>query len=83
MLFHADRPHARTTPAMRDAEGFVQVQMTHIAAQITGTRQADHRIHVRAINVDLTTRLVGDLAHIYNRFLEHPVGRRVCDHAGR
>ena len=34
MRFDTDRPHAWTAAAMRDAEGLVQVEVAHIAAQI-------------------------------------------------
>ena len=50
-----DRPHARTTAAMRDAEGLVQVEMADVRSQITGARQTHHRIHVRPVHVHLST----------------------------
>src|SRR5262249_38938537 len=32
MLFHADRAHAGAAPAMRDAKGFVEIEMPNIGA---------------------------------------------------
>lgn len=36
---HSDRTHARTTSAVRDTEGLVQVEVRHIGAVVSGTTQ--------------------------------------------
>ena len=53
MLRHADRPHARAAAAVRDAERLVQVEMADVGADVARTRQADHRVHVRAVHIHL------------------------------
>ncbi|MNE25727.1 hypothetical protein D3C80_1190640 [compost metagenome] len=83
MRLDADRPHARTAAAMRNAEGLVQVEVGNVRTDIAGTGKADHGVHVGAIKIDLTTVFVGDLANLANRLLEHTVSGRVCDHAAR
>lgn len=81
MRLDADRPHARTTAAMRNAEGLVQVEVRNIRTDIAGTGETDHGVHVGAVEIDLTAMLVGDLADLANRLLEHAVGGRIGDHA--
>ena len=70
----ADGAHAGAAAAVRDAEGLVQVQVADIAAQIAGARQADHGVHVGAVDIDLPAVVMGDLADFLDRFLEHAVG---------
>ena len=45
-----------------------------------GPREADLRVHVRAVHVDLPAVLVHDLADLADRLLEHAVRRRIRDH---
>src|SRR5262249_37754462 len=72
---HADRSHARAAAAVRDAKGFMQIQMTNISTVIARTTQPALRIHVRAIHENLTTVRVHDVADFaYGRF-EHAVRR--------
>jgi hypothetical protein len=49
-----DRAHAGTAATVWDAECLMQVQVAYIAAEVTGSAEADHRIHVGAIEVDLS-----------------------------
>ena len=44
------------------------------------TRQADLRVHVRAVHVHLPAVLVHDRADVLNAFLEHAVGGRIGHH---
>ncbi|CUH41249.1 hypothetical protein RUM4293_00117 [Ruegeria atlantica] len=82
MRLDADRTHAGAAAAMRDAEGLVQVQVADVTANVTRTRQADHGVHVGAVDIDLTAVIMGDLADLLNGGLEHAMGRGVGDHAG-
>ena len=75
MLRHADRAHARTAAAVRDAERLVQVEMADVGADVARPAEADHRVHVRAVHVDLAAVLVHDLADLADRLLEHAVRR--------
>ena len=75
-----DRSDARTAATMRDAEGLVQVQVRDVRAEGTRTGQADHRVQVRPVHVDLAAGGVHQLAHLGDVVLEHPVGGRVGHH---
>ena len=83
MRLDADRAHAGAAAAMRDAEGLVQVQVADIAAQIARARQADHRVHVGAVDIDLAAMLMGDLADVVTVSSNTPWVRGIGDHAGR
>ncbi len=50
----ADRSHARAAAAVRDAERLVQVEVAHVRADVAGAADADLRVHVRAVHVDLS-----------------------------
>ena len=82
MRLDPDRPHAGAAAAVRDAEGLVQVQVADVGAEVAGPRQADQRVHVGAVEVDLAAVGVGDLADLAHRLLEDAVGRGIGDHAG-
>ncbi|MPL94939.1 hypothetical protein SDC9_41102 [bioreactor metagenome] len=82
MRLHPDRAHARATTAMRDGEGLVQVEMADVAADLSGLHQANERVHVRAVDIDLAAVFMGDLAHPLHRLLEDAMGRGIGDHAG-
>ena len=77
---HRGRAHARAAAAVRDAEGLVQVEVRHVRAVLAGLGDADQRIHVGAVGVDLAAVRVDDLADLDHRFLEHAVRGRVGDH---
>ena len=82
MRLDPDRAHARAAAAVRDAEGLVQVQVADIAADLAGLGEADHRVQVGAVDIDLPAVFVGDLADLAHGFLEDAVGRGIGDHAG-
>ena len=64
VLRDADRAHARTAAAVRNAERLVQVQMADVGADVARPRETDHRVHVRAVEVHLPAVLVHDLADV-------------------
>ena len=74
VFLNTDRTHAWATTTVRNAERFVQVQVANIAAQITRTRQTNHRVHIRAVDINLPTKIMNDLAHVNHSFLKHTVG---------
>ena len=82
MRLDADRAHARAAAAMRDAEGLVQIEMADVGAVIAGPRQADLRVHVGAVEIDLSAMAVHDVADIADVLLEHAVRRGIGDHHG-
>ena len=58
----------------------MQVQVGHIAAELARCAQADHGVHVGAVDVHLAAVVVDDPADFADTFLEHTVGGRVGDH---
>ena len=80
MLRHADWADAGTAAAMWNAKRFVQIQMTHVRADIARPAEADLSVHVGAVHVNLTAAAVHDLANFANRCFENTVRARVCDH---
>ena len=74
MRSNGDRPHARATPAMGNAEGLVQVEVTHIGAVGTGLGQAHLGIEVGAIEIDLSAVGMHQRADLADALFEHPVG---------
>ena len=83
MCFYPDRAHARPPAPMGNAKGLVQIQVAHIAANITRSYQAHHGVHIGAIDIHLTAVLVGNVADLGHRFFKDTMGGWVCDHAGR
>ena len=73
MFGHADRSHARSAAAVRNAKRLVQIQMANIGAVIAGTAKTDLRIQVRAVHVNLAAVRVNDVANFANRRLEDAV----------
>ena len=80
MLSHANRPHPRSPAAVRNAEGLVEIEMADIGANVRRPAQADHRVHVGPIHVDLPAVLVHDIADLDDRLLENAVRRWISHH---
>ena len=83
MFRHADRPDARAAAAVRNAKRLVQIQMADVRADVAGAAEADLRVHVRAVHVNLAAVRVDDLADLADGFLEHAVRGRIGDHQAR
>ena len=77
------RPHPGSAAAVWDAEGLVQVQVRDVPAELSRLGQAEERVQVRPVDVDLATVLVDQRAHVADPFLVHAVRRRVGHHDGR
>src|SRR6185312_4305587 len=60
----ADRSHAGAAAAVRDAEGLVQVDVADVGADVAGAAEADLRVQVGAVHVDLAAVLVDDGADL-------------------
>src|SRR2546429_2757681 len=80
MLGHADRTHPWTTTAVRDAKGFVQVQMTNVRADVGRPAKANLGVQVRPVHIHLSTELVYDVANLLDAFLEHAVRGGIRHH---
>ena len=59
-------------PPCGNTKGFVQIEMANITAQIARARQANHRVHIRAIDIDLATMLMNDPADFMHGFFKTP-----------
>ena len=68
---------------MRNAKGFVQVQVAHVAAKLSGRSQTDQRVHVGAIHIHAATVAVHQGAQVFHTGLKDTVGAGVGDHDGR
>ena len=77
---NADRTHARTAAAVRDAEGFVEIEMADVRADVPGTAEADLRVQVGSVHVDLPASDVHHVADFADAFFEDAVSGRICDH---
>ena len=80
MFRHANRPDARPAAAVRNAKRLVQVQMADVRADVRRTAQADLRVHVRTVHINLSAVGVDDFANLLDRLLEHAVRGRIGDH---
>src|SRR6476619_2680521 len=80
MLFHADRAHAGAASAMRDAKGFVEIEMPDIGAICPRPSQADLRVEVGAVEIDLAAVGMNDVANLANRGFENAMRGGISDH---
>ena len=80
MRAHANRPHARPTAAMGNAEGLVQVHVRHIGADVRRARQPNLGIEVGAVHVHLPAVAVDNFTDFADAFLVHAMGRRIGRH---
>jgi hypothetical protein len=53
MGLQADRSHARSAAAVRDGEGLVQVHVADVGADVARRGEADLRVEVGAVHVNL------------------------------
>src|SRR5690606_25147372 len=74
------RADARAATAVRNAERLVQVQVRDVGTELARLGEADHGVHVGAIEIDLTTGSMHTLADVGDRQLENTVRRRIGDH---
>src|SRR5262245_22550686 len=80
MRLYADRSHARSTAAMRNAEGLVQIEMANVRPVVARPRQPDLRIQIGAIEVHLTAMVMHDIADRSGRTFEDAMRRGIGNH---
>ena len=80
MRADGDRADARPAAAVGDAEGLVQVQVRDVGTESTWASETDEGVEVRAVDIDLTARVVDLSAHVAHGRFEDAVCRRVGDH---
>ena len=79
----ADRAYARSSAPVRYRKGLVQIQMTHICAEIREVNQAYLGVHIGAVEIDLAAICVHDLADLLDVLFKNTMRRWVGDHDGR
>ena len=80
---HTDRTDTRTSTAMGNAEGLVQVEMTDICPVGARSTKADLSIEVGAIEIDLSSVGMDQIADAANARLKHTMGGWVGHHESR
>ena len=80
MPLHRHRTGARTSAAVRSGKCFVQIQMHDVGAEIARTRDANQRVHVGAIHVELRALGVQDFRDARYLFFEHAQRIGICQH---
>ena len=68
---------------MRDAERLVQIEMADIGADVARPAEADLRIHVGAVHINLAAVRMDDLAHAPDIRFEYTVCGRIGQHQRR
>ena len=68
---------------MRDAKGFVQIEVAHVAAKFTRCCGADQCVHVGTINVHAPAVAVDQGAQLFDVGFKHAVGRWISNHHRR
>ena len=73
MRLYTDGAHSRAATTVWDAEGFMQIEMTHIGADIRRPAEPDKRVEIRTVHVDLPTCTMHNIAYFANLFFKHTV----------
>jgi len=68
---------------MRRGKRFVQVEVHDVKAHVAGARRAHDRVHVRAVVVAKSARVVDDLRDLQNVFIEDSERVRIRQHQPR
>ncbi|MNP32653.1 hypothetical protein D3C76_1258480 [compost metagenome] len=77
---HTNRPHARATATMGDAESFMQVHVRDVGTDVRGPGQADLGIEVGAVHVHLAAVGMNHRAYLADALFIHAMGRGVGRH---
>src|SRR5439155_26668307 len=67
----AHGPRARAAPAVRRREGLVEVEVADVEAEVARPRDAEDRVEVGAVHVDLHALGVTQLGDLDDPRLEH------------
>jgi hypothetical protein len=82
MICHSDRANSRAASAMRDAEGFVKVEVAGIDSEFAGATDADQGVEVSSVHIDLASPLVDFFADIPDGGFVDAMGRGISNHGG-
>ena len=67
---HANGSHARPATTVGNAEGFVQVHVAHVRPQFRRAHDADLRVEVGAIEINLPAVVMDSLADVDDALLQ-------------
>ena len=73
VLRYTNRTHAGSTATVRNAEGLVQVQVTHVGTDLARAAKAHLGIHVRTVHVNLPTGTMHRFANFLDGSFENPM----------
>src|SRR4028118_85003 len=82
MRHYSNRPHPRSTAAVRNTEGFVQIQVTDIRPKVSWTANPNLRVHICPVHINLSTMAMNNGTDFLNLLLKNAVGRRIGHHQG-
>src|SRR5215204_3927307 len=74
------RTNTRSAATVWNGEGFVQVEVHHIKAQVTGADDAEQSVQVCAVAVHQAAAVMNQLDHSFDVFIEHAECIRVREH---
>jgi hypothetical protein len=80
MRLDAHRTRARPSAAVRGREGLVQIEMADVEAEISGSREAEDRVEVGPVHVDLHALGVAHLRDLVDARLEQAERVGLRDH---
>ena len=75
-----NRAHTRAASPVRDGEGLVEVEVTHVCPDHARAGESHLGVHVGPVHVHLSAVGVNHFCHFEDRTLKHPVRGRVGDH---
>ena len=79
MRGRADRTDPRSTTAVGNGKGFVQIEVAGVGTDVRQTAETHLGVHVGTVEIDLTAVLMHDVAYLADALFEDPVGGGVGD----
>src|SRR6266850_1411812 len=80
MRSDANGTDAGAASAVRNAEGFVEIEVADIGTHVAGAAETHLGVHIRAVHVDLAAVRMNDVANLTDGGFENAVSGRVGDH---
>ncbi len=71
MLLGTDGSDTWATASMRDGEGLVKVEMTHVSSDYAGRCESQHSVKVGSVEINLTTIVMDNIADLLDTSFEH------------
>src|SRR5689334_9484574 len=77
---HTDGPHAWSTTAMGNREGFVEVEMHHVEADATWPDNAQQSVQICAVTIHQAAAAVDQLNDLFDMLVKKAKCVRVGEH---